>query len=137
METYRTWLHLFELLPYYSWMIDRFHLSTQLYQQTVYGKTYDFNWLERGLKDLNFRLVLCTRTPESFQAALEKRLQVSGNPSQYQDLQKFIDEQQHFRTLVKQSSLSALIVDVSDNDIQSAADKITVWMSETGGLWAE
>ena len=28
MKTYRTWLQLFELLPYYSWIIDRFHIST-------------------------------------------------------------------------------------------------------------
>jgi len=118
-------------------MIDRFHLSTQLYQQNVYGKTYDFNWLDSGLKDLNFRLVLCTRSPESFQAALEKRLQVSGNPSQYKDLQKFIEEQELYRKLVKQSSLPSLIVDVSDNNIQSATDKIALWMRETGGLWAK
>ena len=137
METYRTWLHLFELLPYYSWLIDRFHISTQLYQQKTYGKTYDFSWLEAGLRNLNFRLILCTRSSESFQEALQKRLQVSGNPSQYQDLQKFIDEQQQYRKLVKQSSLPGLEVDVTDNDINKATDKIAKWMRETGGLWAD
>ncbi len=29
METYATWARLFELLPYYSWIVDRFHLSTR------------------------------------------------------------------------------------------------------------
>jgi thymidylate kinase len=137
METYRTWLHLFELLPYYSWLIDRFYLSTQLYQQTVNGKTYDFKWLDNGLKDLNFHLVLCSRTPESFQAALEKRLKVSGNPSQYRDLQKYIDEQELYRELVKQSSLPVFEVDISDNNIHRAVDKITDWMKKTGGLWSK
>ena len=28
METYRTWAHLFELMRYYSWIVDRFHAST-------------------------------------------------------------------------------------------------------------
>jgi hypothetical protein len=136
METYRTWLHLFELLPYYSWMIDRFHVSTQLYQKTVYGKEYDFTWLEKGLKNLNFRLVLCTRAPETFPVALEKRLQVSGNPSQYKDLQKFIDEQEIYRELMMLSALPKIEVDISDNNIQLATDKIAAWMRETEGLWA-
>src|SRR5574340_972826 len=46
METYRTWVRLFELQRYYSWIIDRFHISTMVYQQTVYHTTYDFSWLE-------------------------------------------------------------------------------------------
>ena len=29
LETYRTWAKLFELYKYYSWIIDRFHISTQ------------------------------------------------------------------------------------------------------------
>ena len=136
METYRTWLHLFELLPYYSWIVDRFHISTQIYQHAVHHKIYDFSWLEEGLRKLDFRLIYLFRDPDSFQKALEKRLRVSGNPSQYQDLQKFIDEQDHFRKMVRQSSLISFEVDVSDNDIKSATDKIAIWMKETGGLWA-
>src|SRR5688572_9409743 len=46
METYRTWVHLFELQRYYSWIIDRFHLSTRAYQMDRHGKNYDFGWLE-------------------------------------------------------------------------------------------
>ena len=41
METYATWLKLFELQRYYSWIIDRFHLSTQLYQMSK-GRSVDF-----------------------------------------------------------------------------------------------
>ncbi len=52
METYRTWLKLFELQKYYSWIIDRFHISTKAYQLKAYNKQYDFGWLEDGLKDL-------------------------------------------------------------------------------------
>jgi len=137
METYRTWLHLFELLPYYSWIIDRFHISTQIYQQIVNHKTHDFTWLEKGLKKLDFRLIFCSRMPESFKTALKKRLQVSGNPTQYQDLQKFIDEQKYFRRRIEQSSLQTLEVDVSDNDIQRITGEIASWMKETGGLWAK
>jgi hypothetical protein len=56
LETYRTWVRLFELQRYYSWIIDRFHISTQMYQLRRYGKYYDFRWLEDRLLPLGFRL---------------------------------------------------------------------------------
>ena len=31
LETYQTWARLFELQRYYSWIVDRFHISTQMY----------------------------------------------------------------------------------------------------------
>lgn len=135
IETYRTWLHLFELLPYYSWIIDRFHISTQLYQQQVHGKKYDFAWLEAPLTRLGYRLIFCTRTPDSFRQALEKRLKVSGNPKQYRDLDTFIQEQQVYRELIEKSALQVLEVDISDNDISRVVDEIADWLEETGGLW--
>ncbi len=136
METYRTWLHLFELLPYYSWIIDRFHISTQLFQQQVHDRKYNFQWLEQSLKNLGFRLIFCSRTPDSFQQALEKRLQVSGNPAQYQDLDVFIREQEIYRSLIAKSALEALEVDVSDNDISRVVNVVADWLEQTGGLWA-
>ena len=135
METYQTWVRLFELQRYYSWIVDRFHLSTKLYQYMTYGKDYDFGWLETRLKTLGFRLVFCSRAPESFEAARAQRLAVSGKPSQYDDLQLFIREQDMMRTLVKNSALPSLQIDVSDNDTARAADRIADWMKETGGLW--
>ncbi len=137
LETYRTWLHLFELMPYYSWIVDRFHISTRAYQLETYGKDYDFGWLEEGLNKLGFHLVLCTRKPESFEAARAERLKVSGKPSQYDDLSAFIAEQELIRKLVQQSCLPHLDLDVSDNDIPGAVERIADWMTETGGLWAD
>jgi hypothetical protein len=137
METYHTWARLFELQPYYSWIVDRFHLSTRAFQRVHRGKDYDFRWLEERLAALGFHLVLCTRTPESFRAAREERLKVSGNPSQYDDLDLFIREQELLRELASQSVLPRLDLDVSDNSISGAADRIADWMTATGGLWAK
>jgi hypothetical protein len=137
LETYRTWLRLFELLCYYSWIVDRFHLSTRAYQLRVRGKDYDFGWLEERLKDLGFHLVFCTRTPESFAAARAERLKVSGNPAQYDDLQHFVVEQALMRRLTSESILPVLELDVSDNDVAAAADRIADWLEETGGLYIE
>jgi len=135
METYETWVRMFELQRYYSWIVDRFHLSTQMYQLRTYGKRYDFRWLEERLRPLGFRLVYCTRTPESFEAARAERLKVSGNPSQYDDLQLFIEEQELMRELVSASMLQILTIDISDNDVPRAVENIADWMEQTGGLY--
>ena len=135
LETYQTWARLFELQRYYSWMIDRFHLSTQMYQLRTYGTYYDFRWLEDRLLPLNFRLVFCTRSPESFAAARQERLKVSGNPSQYDDLAQFVEEQTLLRRLVSESRLPTLAVDISDNDVPRAVERIADWLAATGGLF--
>lgn len=137
LETYRTWIHLFELLPYYSWIVDRFHISTRVVQKKIHNTNYDFRWLEDRLHTLDFHLVFCTRKPESFADARNERLKVSGNPSQYDDLQKFIDEQEMFRDMICQSILPTLELDVSDNNVDYAVTKIADWMEQTGGLWAK
>lgn len=134
METYRTWARLFELQRYYSWIIDRFHISTQMHQLRAHGRRYDFGWLEQRLRPLGFRLVFCTRTPESFEAARAERLKVSGKPSQYDDLNLFVEEQKLLQTLVKSSVLPTLTLDVSDNSVPGAVETIADWMERTGAL---
>jgi hypothetical protein len=136
METYRTWVHLFELQRYFSWIIDRFHISTRAYQIATYGRDVDFRWLEERLAALGFHLVFCTRTPESFAAAREERLKVSGNPRQYDDLGVFIREQDLMRRLIAESILPVLELDVSDSDVGGATDRVADWLEQTGGLYA-
>jgi len=137
METYRTWVRLFELQRYYSWIIDRFHISTRAYQLKAYGKDYDFHWLEERLLPLNFRLVFLNRTPESFAAARAERLKVSGKPDQYDDLSVFVREQELTKRLMSESILPKFELDISDNDISRAVEEIADWMEATGGLWME
>jgi hypothetical protein len=134
METWHTWLRLFELQRYYSWIIDRFHISSRAHQLAHRGVDYNYRWIEQRLLPLGFRLVFLTRTPESFAAARERRLKVSGNPSQYDDLGYFEREQELITRLVGESILPTLRVDVSDNDIPAAVEKIADWLEKTGGL---
>lgn len=136
LEAYRTWARLFELLRYYSWIVDRFHLSTRMYQLQTYDRDYDFAWLEEKLHRLGFHLVYCYRTPESFAAARTERLKLSGNPGQYDDLDRFVEEQKLMRRLVSESILPSLALDVSDNDVGAATGRIAGWLEETGGLYA-
>ncbi len=136
METYATWARLFELQRHYSWIVDRFHVSTRVFQLQARGKDYDFRWLEDRLRPLGFRIVLCTRRPETFEAARAERLRVSGKPSQYDDLGGFVREQELFRQLVRESSLPWVEIDVSDGDVAGAAERIAAWLERTGGLTA-
>lgn len=137
LETYRMWVRLFELLPYYSWIIDRFHISTQAYQQRERGKHYDFHWLEQRLVALGFHLVFCTRRPETFADARAARVPLSGKPSQYDDLRPFLAEQEQMRQLVALSILAKLELDVSGGSVPAAADRVVAWLEETGGVWAK
>jgi hypothetical protein len=137
METYATWLRLFELQRYYSWIVDRFHISTRAHQLQAHGRDYDFDWLEERLLPLNFHLVFLHRTPQSFAAARQARLLVSGKPDQYDDLSVFVREQELIRRLVGESRLVKLEVDISDNDILRAVEQIADWMESSGGLWMD
>ena len=137
METYATWARLFELQRYYSWIVDRFHISTRIYQRREHGREYDFDWLEERLAPLGFRIVCCWRSADSFARARAERLKVSGNPAQYDDLQPFIDEQREFRDLCDASRLPCLHLDISDDDISGAADRIADWLADTGGLYMD
>ncbi len=135
METYAVWARLFELQRYYSWIVDRFHLSTIAYQRQQ-GRHVDLGWLDGRLRDVGFGLVLCVRDPDSFAAARQERLKVSGNPSQYDDLDLFVREQELIRELARSSSLPLLELDVSDDDLDAAADRVADWLEANGGLYA-
>ncbi|GAO03443.1 hypothetical protein [Anaeromyxobacter sp. PSR-1] len=136
METYATWARLFELNRYYSWIVDRFHVSTRAYQLQAGRRDPDFSWLDPRLRVLGFRHVLCMRRPETFAAARAERLKISGKPSQYDDLDAFVREQDLFRRLVRESSLPWLELDVTDGDVAGAADRVADWLEATDGLSA-
>jgi hypothetical protein len=124
LETYRTWARLFELLPFYTWIVDRFHLSTMSFQIAVGRPAPDFGWLEARLRPLGFRIVLCSRRPESFAAARERRLQVSGNPSQYDDLTTFLAEQERVHALAAAPRLRSIL-----RRRPAAADRVVDWLA--------
>ena len=137
METYATWARLFELLRYYSWIVDRFHLSTRAWQISQGRDDPTFGWLEDRLAAVGFRIVLCIRRPETFEAARSERLKVSGNPSQYDDLSPFIAEQDLLQRLARESRLPVLELDVSAAPPARSADAVADWLESSGGLYAD
>jgi hypothetical protein len=128
-ETYQTWVRLFELLKYYSWIGDRFHISTIVYQARL-GRDYDFGWLEERLLPLGFCIIFFPRSSASFQRAREERLKVSGEPKQYDNLKIFVDEQAEFQKVISRSCLPHLEVDVSNDDVELACQTIADWLQK-------
>jgi hypothetical protein len=129
LETYETWVRMFELQRYYSWIVDRFHLSTMAYQARQ-GREFDFGWLEERLKPLNFAIVLCTRPDDTFEQAREERLKISANPKQYVSLEPFVEEQRRLRELAAKSILPVFEFDVTRHGPDDVAD----WLDERGLL---
>lgn len=134
MATFRTWADLFGQLRYYTWIVDRFHISTQVWQRLNHGLELDFAWLEADLAEVGFRIVHCVRRDDSFEAARTERLKVSGNPAQYDDLGVFLREQEALREAVARSQLPSLELDISDDDVAGAADRVCAWLEATGGM---
>lgn len=136
METYHTWLRLFDLQRYYSWIVDRFHISTMMHQQLYCGRTYDLRWIEERLLPLGFRLIFCHRPADTFAAAREERLKVSGNPGQYDDLSRFVREQEVIAEMMERSLLPVLRLDVSEGSLEERSAFVADWMESTGGLYS-
>lgn len=79
--------------------------------------------------------MLCTRTPDSFEAVRAERLKISGKPSQYDDLSAFVAEQNRFLEPAGHSLLPMLKVDVSDYNVYQAVKKKADWSDTSGGLY--
>lgn len=125
MEAFATWARLFELLPYSAWLVDQFHLSTQVHQARLEGRRYDFRWLEERLRPQGFRVILCTRSEDSLAA-------VAGHTGH--DVEALLAEQEDFRRAAEDSMLPCLEVDVSHGDVSAVAERIADWLHGTGGL---
>jgi hypothetical protein len=125
---------LVELYRYYSWIIDRFHISTQMWQAIYRGKKYRFDWLESRLSSLGFRLIFCWRHPKTFANARKRRLRISSKPSQYDTLAMFLREQEIMRTLVERSSIPTLFLDITERSLADHANCVAKWLEATGGL---
>jgi hypothetical protein len=136
LDTYRTWVHLLANLRYYSWIIDRFHVSTQVYQGIHHRRSYDFRWLEEKLTGIGFVLILLTRSEDSFATARRERLRVSGNPAQYDDIGVFIREQKEFERVAGRSLLPLMRLDVTGKPIDALVAEIEDYMHDTGLVYA-
>jgi hypothetical protein len=72
--------------------------------------------------------------PKSFSEARTRRLSISSNPSQYDNVDIFIREQEIFQQLVQDSVLPKLLVDVTERSLEQQIDYIADWLEATGAL---
>jgi len=78
---------------------------------------------------INSRISSCSRINRL------KSSYCAGLPGQYDDLNRFIEEQKLFQRLISESSLPKLELDISDNDISRRVENIADWMEQTGALY--
>lgn len=135
MDAFEAYLRVLELHRDQYWIVDRFHVSTVSHQRLVFEHEVDLGWVDRRLADLGFVLVHCWRRPETFASARAHRLTYSENPRRYDDLDLFVEEQAVMASLVAESTMPHLTVDVSGGDVEGAANTILDWMVETGTFW--
>jgi hypothetical protein len=62
-------------------------------------------------------------------------VKVSGKPSQYDDLQVFVHEQEVMNQFIEASCLPTLRLDLSDDDVPKAVEATADWLEATGGLY--
>ena len=64
-------------------------------------------------------------------------MKIIWNPGQYDNLNIFIDEQNLMREMISKSILPVYELDVSDNNINTAVEKIAAWLESNGGLYTK
>lgn len=128
MQNYRTWISLIELQRHTGWIIDRFHLTTRVYQLQHYQTDYAFDWLEERLQKCGFYQVLVIQTPGALREAISK----SGKSSRLEQFDSIIEEQNLLRQLAAESILPTTEITVSVNDNQKVTDKVADWIESIG-----
>jgi hypothetical protein len=137
LECYETYTRLLELNRDYYWVLDRFHISTISHQRLVHDRDVDLDWVDRRLAALGFVLVHLQREPDTFAAARDHRLTYSENPTRYNNLDKFVAEQEMMAELVGDSAIRSRTVDVSDGDVDRVAAEIVEWIRDSGAFWGQ
>lgn len=135
LAAYDAYLRVLELHRNYYWIIDRFHISTIAHQRIVNSHDVNLRAVDDRLAALNFVLVHLRRDPDTFAAAREHRLTYSENPTRYDDLDKFMGEQDLMAELIDQSRLTSTTVDVSDGDIDRIASDVLTWVRQIGAFY--
>ena len=69
-----------------------------------------------------------------FEKARQRRLAISSNPSQYEDLEIFLREQEVVQELFDRSLLPKMVVDVTEKSSDQMVTDVADWLEATGGL---
>ena len=131
MEAFYHLVRILQIFRYQTFVIDRFHISAQFFQRKFRNMYTDFIWLEEMLLPLDARIILCTRDPKTYEAALQKRLSQSYHPELYPTSnEEFAKDQEIYRRLVQQSYLKSLKVDVTNGNLERVIREIVQWLGK-------
>jgi hypothetical protein len=102
-----------ELMRYRNVVIDKFHLSDEVYQAEYRGRHVSHRWVEdRILRPLGTRIVLVTISPDLLRERLRRRLETDPH---YALIQKPLDFyprlQERYQRAARETTLPVLVVD--------------------------
>lgn len=136
LSGFEAWIKIFEIHRDYYWIVDRFHISTKVFQKGEYDRDYDFRWIENRLVNLGFFLVHLTRSADTYQDAKEQRLTFSENRHRYSNINKILRERSAYKKYISESVITHFDIDISDNDVDRAADEILEEIERRDGFWS-
>ena len=126
MRNFGVWAYLIEVQGNYNWIIDCFHISTQMYQQLYNNIACDFRWLEERLLHLGFHMVHVTQNPD----ILERTLAELNIGNIDEELEKTIREQDSMRQIMSKSILPKIELNISEMGDLEIIDNIIEWYEE-------
>ena len=129
----KNYLKIFEELKDTNLIIEKFHLSDNVYNKIHRNKDVDYSKEEKELKKLNFKIVLVTfpEDEEIIKERIKDRLNLYPHYSRIvQEPKWYIKQQQMYLKLIEQSELDFLIVKAEKLPDKNMVKKILNWVGE-------
>lgn len=118
-----------EVLKEKNILFEKLHISDAIYQKSYRGVDTDYTFIEARLKTLGFKIVLTTfrEEEELIRKRLEERIKLYPHYARIaKPVSFYLQQQELYRTAVKNSILPYLEVDMSDYD-STNGQKVLDW----------
>jgi hypothetical protein len=89
--------------------------------------------VDHKLALMGARMVVCSRDPESYDGALSERLKVTGNPSQYRDMDAILNTQRRLLEFAERSTIPFHTLDVTNRPLSDMLDEVVAFLDSSGG----
>ena len=113
-------------------LFEKFHISDIVYQQLYNNKVVMYDYIEKGLQDLNVKIILCTVSPETaiFEKRIEDRLKLYPHYQRIlKDPEWYIEQQKKYKEEISRTNLEYLEVDMTEIP-NLKSDEILSWIGE-------
>lgn len=127
------YLKIFKTLKNKNIIVEKLHLADLIYNRLHNKKEINYKQIEKALKDLNFKIILCT-FPED-KKLISKRIKDRLNlyPHYSRILQTpdwYINQQREYLKEIKNTKLPYFIIEAKTLPDKTLSEKILKWLGE-------